>query len=74
MFVVGQNEHSLSMNSSIRAGVIHPPSSVIKVDRPIADSGEHKSPLPGSNAIGKPETFVDEREPPAPPFVFPDAE
>lgn len=74
MLVVGQNEHSLSMNSSILAGVTDPPSSVIEVDCPIADSGENKAPLPGGNAIGEPETFVDERDPPAPPFVSSDAE
>jgi hypothetical protein len=74
MLVVGQNEHNLSMNNSIRAGVIHPPSSVIKVDCPIADSGEHKAPLPGDGAIGKPKTFVHERNPPTPPFVFANTE
>jgi hypothetical protein len=69
MLVVGQNEQRRSMNSSILAGIIDPPSSVIKVDCPIADGGEHKAPLPGSDPIGEPETFVDKRNPPSPPFV-----
>lgn len=74
MLVVGQNEHSLSMNSSILAGVIDPPSSVIKVDYPIANSGEHEPPLFGGNPVSEPQTFVDERDPPAPPLVPSDTE
>jgi hypothetical protein len=62
------------MNSSILAGIINPPSSVIKVDAPITDGGEHKAPLPCRNPINKPETFVHERDPPAPPLVPSDTE